>query len=193
MFLVTSSSVCLYLFHFAPQLGAGRTYFPPYSSGKTSFLFWYRYFFSHVTRGAGHCLGRRLPGSSCPSTPAEPGVRGRPSRGPFALPGAASPLWALAPNTPCGRDLPFPGFNRYLNRSLAIRGTGCGPQRPPGDHRGLQDISGPRASGVRAPGYELGASSLCGRMDFLIFLGGPRKTPSPILKVFLISKAASQS
>lgn len=78
-------------------------------------------FFPHVTCGAGPRLGRGLLGSFRPSTPAGPGLRGTFPR-PFALPAAACRLWALAPDTPCGGDVPFPGFNRYL----------AGPWRPPG-------------------------------------------------------------
>lgn len=78
-----------------------------------------------------------------------------------------------------------------------IRGDlgGCGPQRRPEMTAGLWAMSRPRASRMsplRCPGargYGLGVSSLCGRADFLVFSGRPRKTPTPIIKVFLINKS----
>lgn len=139
---VTSFSASLPFPAFTPLAGAGRSHFSPYTLDKTSFPLWLPVFFFslHVTHGADLRLGQRLPGSCRPSTPAGPGLRGS-SRGPFAVLGAACPLWALFPNT-LQRGHSFPGFQQVLSGSVAIppRGTGlwaseAAPRRPRGGCR----------------------------------------------------------
>lgn len=125
-------------------------------------------------------------------------VRG-PYRGPFALPGLAYLLWALAPYTPRGGDVPFYRFQQVLSGSLAPQGHGVGRRGHPETTTGLRAISGPRAfqvSPLRCPGAPgccgLGVSCLDRRVDFLVVLGGPRETRGPVIKVFPVRRAASQ-
>lgn len=121
----------------------------------------YRCFSSQVRRGAGPLLGRRLLGSSRPSTPAGPGLLGTLSR-PFLLPRAACSLGALSPVTVCGGAVPFlvsTGTERGRGDPFLSPGVrGCGRRGPPETTPGLPAISLERvcraAREPRAVGWE---------------------------------------
>ena len=109
---VTSCFAYLSLLPSALQTGARGFQVSLNTWYKLSFPFCYRYFSSHVTRGAGPRLRRRLLGSSRPSTRAGPGLRETVSDHFFLL-WAACFLWVFSPNTVCEGAVPSLCFNRY--------------------------------------------------------------------------------
>lgn len=146
----------------APQAGARCFHFSLHTWHKLSFPFvCYRCFSPQVRRGAGPLLGRRLLGSSRPSTPAGPGLLGTLSR-PFLLPRAACSLGALSPVTVCGGAVPFlvsTGTERGRGDPFLSPGVrGCGRRGPPETTPALPAISLERvcctAREPRAVGWE---------------------------------------
>ena len=145
----------------APQAGARRFHFSLHTWHKLSFPFVCYRCFSHLRRGAGPLLGRRLLGSSRPSTPAGPGLLVTLSR-PFFLPRAAGSLGALSPVTVCGGAVPFlvsTGTERGRGDPFLPPGVrGCGRRGPPETTPGLRAISLERvcraAREPRAVGWE---------------------------------------
>lgn len=166
-----------------PKLGLVGSTSPLTPGTRLPFCFVSGIFFSHVTRGAGPRLGQRLLGNSRPSTPAGLGLWGTLPR-PFCPPRACVPAVGPRSKYALRRGRSFYGFQQVLSGSVATRGYGTGGLRgrPEAITPGLRANSGPWAFGVsllrcpRARGCGLGVSSLHGRMDFLVFLGGPRKT-----------------
>ena len=155
--------------------------------------------FSHVTRGEGPRLGRRLLGSSRPSTPegfALWGVAGGDLLGHFCSAGGSVLTECPRPKYSLWRGRSFLGFQQVLSGPLASRVRDCGPQRPPRDDPSLRVTSGPRAFRVTplrcpgAPGLWAGRERSM-REDVLP--GSLGRFGKPLVRSVKFSLAASQS